>query len=446
MTESRKSPELAGPVASGSVFIFGANVVDVAEGKVLTGRNVLVDGDRITAVGRFDAPAGVTVLDARGRFLIPGLWDMHVHGFDEAYLPAFLGNGVTGVRQLAGAPVHADWRRRLAAGEVFGPRMVFGSRIIDGPRPSRPGSIAVTTPEDARAAVATCVGERAEFLKVYSQLPRDAYFALLAEAARAGIDVAGHVPFEVPVLAAAQRSIEHLDGVLVGASSEREELTAGFAGLDAGDPAGMFGRLSDLTHRAAETTDPARLAELRDSFLANGTWHVPTLAVHQAKATMGTPAFALQPYLPHIEPVLRQGWARAADWRSPDPARESRLFERYLQVTGELHRAGVPLLAGSDTFVPGFSLHDELELLVRAGLSPAAALRAATLDPARFLGVTDRFGAVAPGRIADLVVLEDNPLTSIANTRRVAAVLFGGTVLSSPAALAAAPADRPATR
>ncbi|MGW0517493.1 amidohydrolase family protein [Crossiella sp. NPDC003009] len=414
----------------------------MAVGTVETSRDVLILGDRVRAIGQLDPPPGAAVIEGRGRFLIPGLWDMHTHGFDADYLPDFLANGVTGVRQMGGAPVHAEWRQRLRAGELFGPRMVFGSRIIDGPRPSRPGSIAVSTPEQARAAVAECAG--ADFLKVYSQLPRAAYFALLAEAERAGLDVAGHVPFEVSAReAAAQRSIEHLDGLLVATSRERDELS--FAGLDPADPQTMFERLNDLTHRAAATPDPARLAELLAVFLAKDTWHVPTLAVHQAKATMGTDRFSLAGYLPRIEPMLRQGWAQAATWPTDEP-REQRLFDRYRELTAALHHAGVPLLAGSDTFVPGFSLHDELALLTTAGLSPADALRTATVNPARFLGVEDRFGAIAPGRIADLVLLEADPLTDIANTRRIAAVIFGGTMLSPPAAPAAAQGPPPAAR
>jgi len=175
-------------------------------------------------------------------------------------------------------------------------------------------------------------------------------------------------------------------------------------------------------------SDPARLAALCRAFLRHGTWHVPTLAVLHAKATVGTPEFPLTPYLPDIEPALRPAWEQVGSW-SPDAAtkeREQAVFQHSLHLVRELHRAGVPLLAGTDTFVPGHSLHDELSLLVRAGLPPLDALRAATSSPARFLGVDDRFGAIAPGMAADLLLLDANPLDDIANTRATRTVIVGG--------------------
>lgn len=160
-------------------------------------------------------------------------------------------------------------------------------------------------------------------------------------------------------------------------------------------------------------------------FLDHGTWHVPTLAVLYAKATIGTPDFPLTPYLPHIEPMLRPAWAHVGSW-SPDQDREQAIFQHCLHLVRELHRAGVPLLAGTDTFVPGHSLHDELGLLVRAGLSPLDALRAATTAPAQFLGVEGRFGAIAPGMAADLLLLAANPLDDIANSRTIRRVILCG--------------------
>lgn len=426
MTGSHATPELAGFRAGGPLLVTDVTVLDPASGSTRTHQDILLRDGRIAAVGPGLA-AEAEVLPGRGLVALPGLWDMHVHTFDEATLPTLLANGVTGIRHMGGAPVHARWRDRLRGGDWLAPRMVFASPILDGPRPSRPGSIALTDADGARAAVARCVADGAEFLKVYSQLPAEAYAAIAAT----GVPFAGHVPFEVPIETAArsgQRSIEHLDGLALGTSASEAEIRAGLSTLDSRNPAEMFGRLAQLNHLAAVTHDPARLAALCRDFLRHGTWHVPTLAVLHAKATVGTPEFPLTPYLPDIEPALRPAWERVGSW-SPDAATKERartVFEHSLHLVRELHRAGVPLLAGTDTFVPGHSLHDELGLLVRAGLCPLDALRAATSAPARFLGVHDRFGAIAAGMTADLLLLGANPLDDIANTRAIRTVILGG--------------------
>jgi hypothetical protein len=401
-------------------------VLDPAAGSVCTHQDILLRDGRIVAVGaKLDAEA--EVLPGAGLVAMPGLWDMHVHTFDEVTLPKLLARGVTGIRHMGGAPIHRKWQARVRGGDWMAPRMVFGSRILDGPRPSRPGSIALTSADEVAAAVASCVDDGAEFLKVYSQLPAEAYTAI----ADSGVPFAGHVPWEMSIETAAasgQRSIEHLDGLALGTSTAEAEIRQGLSTVDVSDPAGMFARLSEFNHLAATTHDPQRLTELLAVFRRHDTWHVPTLAVLHAKATIGTPEFPLTPYLPDVEPALRPAWARAGEW-SPDDVtkeREQSVFQHSLHLVRELHRAGVPLLAGTDTFVPGHSLHDELRLLVRAGLSPLDALRAATSNPARFLGVEDRFGAIAPGMAADLVLLDANPLDDATFTAAVRAVIVGG--------------------
>jgi imidazolonepropionase-like amidohydrolase len=434
MTESHAIPELAGFRAGTPLLVTDVAVLDPADGSVTTHQDILIEDGRVAKVGaRLDTAADV--LPGTGLLALPGLWDMHVHTFDETTLPKFLDQGVTGIRHMGGAPVHQEWRNRLRTGDWLAPRMVFASPIVDGPRPTRPGSIAVATAEEGRAAVTRCVADNAEFVKVYSQLPADAYTAIAAACVAAGIPFAGHVPFEVPIEAAArsgQRSIEHLDGLALGTSSTEAEIRQGLSTLDARDPAAMFNRMSQLNHRAATTHDPARLDAACRVFLEHGTWHVPTLAVLHAKATVGTPEFPLTPYIHDIEPMLRPAWERVGSW-TPDDAtknREQAVFRHSLHLTKELHRAGIPLLAGTDTFVPGHSLHDELQLLVKAGLTPLDALRAATTAPARFLGVEDRFGAIAPGFEADLVLLDANPLDDIANTRSIHTVVLGGSPIS----------------
>lgn len=413
-------------------------VVDVAAGRLLTDQSVVVKDDRIVRMG--DAAgiivgSGTRIVDGRGKFLIPGLWDMHVHALFDAgvartFLPAFVAYGVTGVRDMGGTVLVMRMARfAVRAGTLVGPRIVAAGTILDGPQPVDPSvSLAIGTPEEARAAVDTLAAYGADFIKVYTLLPRAAYFEVLREARRLHLPVAGHVPADVTVLEAAdsgQRSIEHL----------RDEIEPLCTAVDAG------------------------CDRLLDSLRAHGTWLVPTLVVLRAKALLGDTVLLRDPRLASVPELVRNGWetirARLADSLATYWGRRRVRYLGELALTEEASGRGVPLLAGTDAGAlytyPGSSLHDELEQLVRAGLTPAAALRTATLAPAEFLGATDTMGTVAAGKVADLVLLDGDPLSDIAHVRAVRAVvlrgrLFTGAALDSlravgPAAAAPAPAD-----
>ena len=389
-------------------------VVDVAAGGLVPGQNVVVRGGRIVAAGdtaRVAVPPGATVVDGRGRYLIPGLWDMHVHALFDAevartFLPRFVAEGVTGVRDMGGTvEVMRAARFALLAGTLVGPRIVAAGRILDGPQPVDPSvSLAVGTPEQARAAVDSLASHGADFIKVYTLLPRAAYFAVLREAARLHLPVAGHVPAEVTTLEAAdsgQRSIEHL----------RDEV-------------------EPLCKAAAD----AACGRLLDSLRAHRVWLVPTLVVLRTKAILDDSILIQDPRLATMPTLVRDAWdaLRAGNQGRPRSywlAKRTRFYGE-LALTGAAWKDSVSLLAGTDAGAlytyPGSSLHDELAQLVRAGLTPAAALRAATLGPAEFLGATDSLGTVAAGKVADLVLLDADPLADIGNTRRIRAVVLRG--------------------
>jgi imidazolonepropionase-like amidohydrolase len=316
-------------------------------------------------------------------------------------------------------------RWAILAGTLIGPRIVAAGAILDGPEPVDPTvSIAVGDTGAARRAVDSVANAGADFVKVYTLLPREAYFAVLREAARRHLSVAGHVPAAVTVLEAAdsgQRSIEHL----------RDEI-------------------EPLCIQAAD----AACARLLDTLRARGTALVPTLVVLRVKAILDDSSLVLDPRLATVPSLVRSAWDGIRSGklgRPPDYWREKRArFFGELALTGAAFLAGVPLLAGTDAGAlytyPGSSLHDELAQLVRAGLTPAAALRAATLGPAEFLGATDSLGTVAVGRVADLVLLDADPLTDIKNTRRIAAVVLRGRLFARPALDSLAAAGNPAAR
>jgi imidazolonepropionase-like amidohydrolase len=413
----------AEPARTG-LAITHVTVVRTGDGSLTRDATVLIRGDRIESVSSGSSiPEGVTVVDAEGRFLIPGLWDMHVHWYAEDYLPLFVANGVTGVRQMFGNPAHLHWRTRFERGELEGPRQVIASRIVDGPKPVWPASITAANDNEGRLAVRTALREGADFIKVYSLLPRDAYFAIAEEAKSRGVPFAGHVPLSVTAVEASdagQRSFEHLSGVLLAASSEEGRIREAWS-VDG---------WREQTDRLVATYDPEKARALYARIAENGTWQCPTLTVLRNIALIPDEAIVDDPNLKYMPPTVRSMWdpKRVFRWTS------KKGYEKALEIVGEMHEAGVRFLAGTDVLnpycFPGFSLHGELELLVEAGLSPLEALQAATLNPAEFLGKRDIFGTVAAGKTADLVLLDANPLEDISNTRKIHAVVTAGRLLS----------------
>jgi imidazolonepropionase-like amidohydrolase len=402
-------------------------VVDVRTGDVASDRMVVVSAGHIDGVGAADTllpPAGTMLLDARGKFLIPGLWDMHVHIHDPAFLTLLVAEGVTGVREMGGVPATVrDWRDRVAAGRLLGPRIVMAGEIVDGPDPTWPAiSRAVRTPEEGRAAVAASIRDGSDFIKVYNGLSRESYLAIVDEAGRRHVDVVGHVPFAITAADAAeagQRSIEHLSGVLEGCTSQPHPIALG----------------ADHAWHLAHF-DPRLADSLFATFVRHGTWHVPTLVMRRAFAHVPEYAAVDDPRAGFIPSRVRVAWERdrrVTGRRAPYFQQLEQVFERDRELVGRMRRAGVRFLAGTDLgnpyLYPGFSLHDELGLLAGSGLTPLEALQSATLGPAEFFRATDSLGTVEPGKVADLVLLEANPLDDIANVGRISAVCAHGALL-----------------
>ena len=222
------------PAQDRPVVFADITVIDATGSPARQHRMVTISRGKIAGIEEYrrgSEPKTADVIDGRGKFLIPGLWDMHVHWYDERFLPLFIANGVTGVRQMWGMEVHRQWRRRMQEGSLLGPREFIASTIIDGPKPMWPGSIAVKDAEQGEAAVRNSRKNGADFIKVYSLLPRDAYFAIAAESKKEGIPFAGHVTHAVSLSEASdagQKSVEHLTGALLAASSREDEFRKEF--------------------------------------------------------------------------------------------------------------------------------------------------------------------------------------------------------------------------
>jgi imidazolonepropionase-like amidohydrolase len=427
-------------VSQNILAITHANVIDVTGGPTQRNYTVVISGDRITEMGnssKIRAPKNAEVVDATGKFLIPGLWDMHVHPDGKDYLPLFIANGVTGIRVMWGDPEDHEWRKAIEAGDLIGPRMIIASPLVDGPKPYWRGSISVSSEAEARQVVIKAKQDGADFVKVYQFLPRDLYFAIADEAKKQGMPFAGHVPISVSAQeasSAGQKSFEHLVGILPACSSRSADLLKGqqddlTEGLLA-KPRFWGAHVVESRQMMLDTYSPDQVAALCAVLKGNGTWQVPTLTLLRMFAYGDDPAFLKDARLKYVPIHTRASWDPSAidGKRSPeDFAYMKREFQKDLEVVGAMQRAGVGILAGTDTAnpfcFPGFSLHDELGLLVQAGLSPMEALQAATLNPARFQGKENDLGTVEKGKIADLVLLDANPLDEIGNTKRIAAVV-----------------------
>jgi hypothetical protein len=439
------APLLAQPERKAQpLAITHVTVIDATGSAAQPDMTVLTSDGRVAALGRtgqVTIPDIAQVVDAKGKFLIPGLWDMHVHWYTKNYLPLFTANGVTGIRLMFGAPVHLAWRKELAQESLLGPRMVLASRIVDGPKPIWPNSIAVATADEGRRAVATSRKEGYDFVKVYSLLPREAYFAIAAEAKKQSIPFAGHVPLSISAADASdagQRSIEHLTGVLLGCSSQEEELHKELAEMLKRSSSYDRALVRRVEDKCLNSYDEEKAAALFARFAKNGTWQTPTLTVLRAMAYLDDEKFIKDPRLKYLPPGLRAQWNPKNDFRlknytKQDFAQSKVVFKKQLELVGAMRRAGVGMLAGTDVLnpfcFPGFSLHDELELLVKAGLTSMEALQAATLNPAKYLDQPKDFGTIEQGKMADLVLLDADPLTDIRNTRKIAAVVVAGKLL-----------------
>jgi imidazolonepropionase-like amidohydrolase len=419
-------------------------VIDATGRPALPEQTVLVKGDRIAAIekfGKLKLPGGAKVIDAKGKYMIPGLWDMHVHAvFAEridTMFPMFVANGVLGIRDMGTFMPLAEidrLRHETASGSRLGPRIVAAGPILDGrPKPLRPNFLAITTPDEGRETVRRLKTAGADLIKVYSELSRDSFLAIADEANKQNIPFAGHVPYSVSALEASdagQKSMEHLWGIYLSCSSREEELRSEM--LKGGVNLSGSERIRLEMDEAAVSYDEGKAANVFAHLAKNGTWMVPTFKAVVPDSEIFSVRVTTDPRLKYIPLAIQKRWTEAA---SAGAAIKSKSFERKLQVVGAMHRAGVPFLAGTDTAwiqpytYAGFSLHDELALLVQAGLTPMEALQTATVNPARFLGTETDLGTIEKGKLANLILLTANPLEDIRNTQKIDSVVLKGKLL-----------------
>ncbi len=429
-----------------ALAITGVTVIDATGAPARPGMTVVVTGDRITGVGKSGdvrVPQGARVVDGNGKYLIPGLWDMHVHIVSPAYLPLFLANGVTGVREMHSFFPESTFnmRKAIQEGKTLGPRIVMAGALIDGAKPLWPGSMTATNEEEGRAAVQSLKKQGADFIKVYTKLPRSAYLAIADEAKKVGLPFAGHVPESMSAAEASdlgQASMEHLFGILLACSTDEEKLRREeVESMEKLENTALLPILGRIQARALDSYNEEKARVLFAKFTKNRSWQDPTFTALRSLANTDDESHSNDPRLKYIPPFIRSGWNPTTGPFKPSAeasAAMKRMYKFASTLVRAMHEAGVPFLVGTDTAMPfvfpGFSLHDELALLVaEGGFKPLLALQAATRDPARFLGREKDLGTVEPGKLADLLLLDADPLADIHNTTRIAAVVANGRLL-----------------
>jgi hypothetical protein len=427
--------------------ITGATIIDIRDGSRTSDTVIVIDSGKIAAVGRAgetQIPSGARIVDARGKYVIPGLWDVHTHIQNqrelEIFFPLFIAHGVVGIRDMDG--LFPSEFKALGSKQEYVPQVVASGKAVAGPTP-------------AGAADASIVDELADkgvdYIKIYSLVPRRRFLAIAARAKERGLHIAGHIPISVTALEASDaglRTMEHLWEIYINASTRESELRAErLAALD--KPMSIAERELVFAFPPVEpllsTWSDEKASALFGTLAADQVWQTPTLLPNavRAPALSNDPSFWNDPNLA----LMPRHWVDA--WRPERnqfmagvPAAEvpyyrermEAAYRAQLELTRRMHEAGVGFLAGTDTSnwnftVPGISLHDELARFVDAGFTPLQALQTATINPAKYLGIDGETGTIEPGKRADLLILDADPTETIANTKRIFAVVLRGSLI-----------------
>jgi len=444
------------PILLRDVTVIDVSARDPAAAR-LDHRSVLIENGIVKHIGTADlaAPGHAMIVDGSGKFLIPGLWDMHAHlptdtKTTHRALAMQLANGIVAMRDM-GNELSLTGLRTLVAetGKAAIPSpLVVGSplRAVNGRKPGAQVSdedgrdFLIETEDDARRLIATVGRMGLGFVKPYDSMPAPAYAAMMQAASRVGISASGHVPRQVPVataIALGQKTLEHAQSLTWACAPAADARRRAYY-LES--PARRFESnltypdFAGFTNDAVDTYDADACRALLATMARKQVHYTPTLVTRRFDVLAGFREYRADPLLAYIDTDTQDSWNRDADRYAALPAGTRLALHRFLlhamRVTEEAYRAGVPILVGSDSpdsyIFPGFSYHLEMEMLVQAGLPPLAVLQAATVSAARLVKMDTRHGTVKEGAAADLVLLDADPLSDIRNIRRIRAVMRAG--------------------
>ena len=406
------------PERKGRLAITGATLIDGTGSPSVRDAVVLIEGDRIIAAGPRDKvkiPSGTTRLDAQGKFLLPGLWEMHAHFEQVEWGPIYLAAGVTTVRDVGNEfEFIASVRDAIKEGRGLGPRMLLAG-IVDGDSPTALGIIRANTPEEARAVVNRYHDANFQQIKIYSSIKPDILKAICAEAHRLGMTVTGHIPNGMNAIQGVEAGMDQINHIQYIPQVMRPKDFR----MQPGQPP------PPIDFQSPDAQQTLRF------FKTHGTVIDPTMVVFEwSLHPADTPFMNIEPGAAKL-PAELAGAINNTGVPAASVSRANSILEMYLNTIGALHRAGIPIVAGTDQVVPGHSLHREIELYVRAGFSPMEAIQAATIVPARAMKLENEAGTIEPGKRADLIILDHNPLEQISNIRSIKTVITGGKVYDS---------------
>ncbi|MFN4762690.1 amidohydrolase family protein [Gillisia sp. Q332] len=424
------------------LLILNASIVDVASGEILPDRMVGISGDTIRFVGEMtesDDYKADKILDAENKFLMPGLWDMHVHfrGGDtlvdenKDFLPLFLAHGITTVRDAGGdiTPSVLEWRKQIANGSLDGPRIFSSGPKLDGDDPAWPGSIQISDSEDIERALDSLEAMGVDYVKMYDgNLTKEMFYEIIKAADKRGLKTTGHMPLSANYLEAIDYGLdgtEHMYYALKAGSPVADSLTK----LNLG-----YGMMDQII----ETYDPELAQQVFDKMVAKDVYVTPTVHIGKTLAEMLDVDHSQDSLLAYMGPGVRQSYQgrieSAKRARAAGSTSRAKMEQQTSSMLVPMYETGVKLLAGSDSgafnsyVYPGGSLHDELQSFVQAGLSPQQALTTSVIFGPSFFGLEEFYGGVSEGKVGDLVLLENNPLENIENIRKIKAVIIGDKV------------------
>ncbi len=434
-----------------SFVVRNVNVIDVENGKAISNQDVFIENGRIFKITRSnDKKSNLKTIDGGGKFLIPGLWDFHVHALalpneEKFSLPVYVANGITGIRDLGSFKNLTEQKNLAESAEnnkIISPRIVLTGAIIDGPPGAWQGIRVAKTREDGIREANKLLDEGWQYLKTYSLLPLDAYLGVAEVAKKRNVPLIGHIPDGIKMMDAVNaghKAVEHIDKVLLGCSSKEDEVIADRAKIiESGDLQQLF--VSFRKHKAQmiNSVDWKKCEQLAEKMAKNKMFVSPTMIV--IDFYLGKDPPPTDPRFRFVPEAIKKQWTEADRRRmgrtQDDYDFAAKTKELDLKLLKILQEKGVGILASSDAawinpyIFHGFSVLDEIERYVNeAKLTPAEALQTATLNPAKFLGKQNEFGKIETGFVADLVLLEANPLEDIKNIRRINTVILRGKIL-----------------